>query len=491
MQESSMRTKTFRPYDQDSLLLMPPSVRDWVDPNGLAAFLSDLVDELDMAPFLAAHDQPRGMPPYHPRLMLKVLLYGYVSGVRSSRKLEERLAADVNFMFLAGQARPDHKTIAEFRRRHLTAFKGLFLTSLRLCQAAGLARLGRVAIDGTKLKANASKHKAMSYGRMAEREAALEAEVQAILDEAEAVDAAEDARYGDTRGDELPAELRRRETRLARIRAAKAALEEEARERAGDPEAVPEPRAQRNFSDPESKIMHSKPDGFIYGYNAQVAVDDAHQVIVATSLSPSPTDTAALPDLVDQIEANTGRRPRTLLADAGYASDDNLAHLDARGIDAYVATRRDRHGATAPAAPRGRIPAGLTRRDRMTRKLRTKRGRAEYRRRKAIVEPVFGQTKEARGFRRFHLRGRVKVTAEWHLECAVHNLAKLFRSGRAGGSSGFSRVGRPHRPGGGSGRKGTDQHVPAQIELRAVRSRPFRASASRPTALAAITDAGS
>ncbi|MFH1474417.1 MAG: IS1182 family transposase [Chloroflexota bacterium] len=419
---------------------MPPSLHDWVDPDGLPAFLSDLVDELDLAPFLAAHDEPRGMPPYHPRLMLKVLLYGYATGVRSSRKLEERLGADVGFMFLAGQARPDHKTIAEFRRRHLAAFEGLFLEALRLCQAAGLAKLGRVAIDGTKLKANASRHKAMSYGRMDEREAALAAEVAAILAEAEAVDAAEDKLYGDARGDELPPELRRRETRLARIREAKAALEREARERTGNPDAVPEPRAQRNFTDPESRIMHSKPDGWIYGYNTQIAVDDGHQVIVATTLSADPTDTGALPALVDAIETNTGARPRKLLADAGYASDDNLAHLEERGIDAYVATRRDRHGAKAPAAPRGRIPAGLSRRERMARKLTTKKGRAEYRRRKAIVEPVFGQTKEARGFRRFHLRGRAKVTAEWHLVCAVHTLGKLFRSGRAGRLVGPTRA---------------------------------------------------
>ena len=398
---------------------MPPSLHDWVDPDGLPAFLSDLVDELDLAPFLAAHDEPRGMPPYHPRLMLKVLLYGYATGVRSSRRIEERLGADVGFMFLAGQARPDHKTIAEFRRRHLAAFEGVFLEALRLCRAAGLAKLGRVAIDGTKLKANASRHKAMSYARMTEREAQLAAEVRAILDEAEAVDQAEDARYGDARGDELPEELRRRETRLTRIREAK---------------------AQRNVTDPESRIMLSKPDGWIYGYNPQIAVDAGHQVIVATSLSADTTDTAALPALVDQIETNTGRRPGRILADAGYASDDNLAHLDERGIDAYVATRRDRHGATAPTAPRGRIPAGLTRRERMARKLTTKRGRAEYARRKAIVEPVFGQTKEASGFRRFHLRGRVKVTAEWHLVCAIHNLAKLFRSGRAGRVVGPTRA---------------------------------------------------
>jgi len=487
-----MHQKTFRPYDQDSLLLMPPSLHDWVDPDGLAAFLSDLVDELDLAPFLAAHDEPRGMPPYHPRMMLKVLLYGYASGVTSSRRIEERLASDVGFMFLAGLARPDHKTIAEFRRRHLATFEALFLEALRLCQAAGLAKLGRVAVDGTKLKANASKHKAMSYGRMAEREAVLRAEVQAILAEAEAIDAAEDARFGDARGDELPPELRRRETRLARIREAKAALEAEARERTGHPDAVPEPRAQRNFSDPDSRIMLSRPDGWIYGYNAQIAVDDAHQVIVATTISADPTDTAALPALVDGIETNTGRRPRKVLADAGYASDDNLAHLEARGIDAYVAVRRDRHGAKAPEAPpRGRIPAGLSRRGRMARKLATKRGRAEYRRRKAIVEPVFGQMKEARGFRRFRLRGRVKVTAEWHLVCAVHNLGKLFRSGRGRASDPGNRTGRARRAAGRSVRKAMPRHVRARIDRRSLPIPVIRSPAGWLPVLAAITDAGS
>jgi transposase len=435
-----MRQKTFRPYDQDSLLLLPPSLHDWVDPHGLAAFLSDVVDQLDLRVFLAAHEEPRGMPPYHPRMMLKVLLYGYATGVTSSRKLEERLGSDVNCMFLAGLARPDHKTIAEFRRRHLAAFSALFLEVLHLCQKAGLVKLGRIALDGTKVKANASVHRAMSYGRMVEQEAALEAEVRAIVEEAEATDAAEDARYGDARGDELPAELRRRETRLARIREARAALEQEARERSGDPDAVPEAKAQRNFTDPESRIMRSKPDGFIYGYNAQAAVDEGHQVIVATTLDASATDTGALPTLVEQIEQNTGARPKQVLADAGYASDANLAALDAKGIDAYIAVRRERHGRTPAPAPRGRIPAGLSRQGRMARKLRTKRGRAIYRRRKAIVEPVFGQIKEARGFRRFRLRGRAKVTGEWQLVYAVHNLGKLFRSGHAGSE--------PGRPGG-------------------------------------------
>jgi transposase/IS5 family transposase len=427
-----MRTKTFRPYDQDTLLVMPPSVRDWVAPDSLPAFISDLVDDLDLAPFLAAHDEPRGMPPYHPAMMLKVLLYGYATGVTSSRKLEERLRSDVGFMFLAGQARPGHKAIGEFRRRHLAAFSALFLDSLHLCQAAGMVRLGRVALDGTKVKANASKHKAMSYARMPEREAALEAEVRRILEEAEAVDRAEDALYGEARGDELPEALRTREGRLRAIRAAKAALEAEAKARTGDPDAVPDPKAQRNFTDGESRIMLSRPDGWIYGYNAQAVVDETHQVIVATTIETSATDVGHLPALVDQVEANTGRRPKRLLADAGYQSDGNLAHLEARGIDGYVAVKRDRHSAPRPVAPRGRIPSGLSPRQRMARKLMTKRGRAHYARRKTIVEPVFGQTKEARGFRRFSLRGRTKVTAEWHLVCAVHNLGKLFRSGRAG-----------------------------------------------------------
>ena len=431
MPESVMRTKTFRTYDQDTLLLMPPSVRDWVDPDGLPAFISDLVDDLELAPFLAAHDEPRGMPPYHPAMMLKVLLYGYATGVRSSRKLEERLKSDVGFMFLAGGARPGHKAIGEFRRRHLEAFHRLFLDILLLCQEAGLVKLGRVALDGTKVKADASKHKAMSYGRMDERTAALEAEVTRILEEAEAIDAAEDAEFGDARGDELPEALRTREGRLRALREARAALEEEAKEKSGDPTAVPEPKAQRNFTDPDSRIMLSKPDGFIYGYNAQAVVDEAHQVIVATDISGDATDSRSLPDLVDQVETNTGRRPKKLLADAGYQSDENLAHLAARDIDAYVAVRRDKHSTPPPPAPRGRIPKGATRRERMARKLRTKQGRAHYARRKVIVEPVFGQIKEAMGFRRFSLRGKAKVDAEWHLVCAVHDLGKLFRSGRA------------------------------------------------------------
>ncbi len=426
-----MRTKTFRPYDQDSLLLMPPSVRDWVKPDGLAAFISDLVDELDLAPFLAAHDEPRGMPPYHPALMLKVLLYGYATGVRSSRRIEERLSSDVDFMFLAGQARPDYKTIGEFRRRHLAAFRSLFLEVLALCDKAGLVKLGRVALDGTKIRANASKHRAMSYGRMVTRETELAAQVNTILREAEATDAAEDKLYGDARGDELPPELRTREGRLRKIREAKEALEREARERTGDPEATPDPRSQRNFTDPESKIMRSRTEGWVQAYNAGAVVDEKAQVIVATTLSADPTDSRSLPALVDAVEANAGRRPKRVLADAGYASNDNIDHLKSAGIDGYIATGREGHGPASPSSPRGRIPSGLTPIQRMARKLSTKAGHAHYARRKAIVEPVFGQIKEAGGFRRFSLRGLGSATGEWQLVCAVHNIGKLFRSGRA------------------------------------------------------------
>lgn len=422
--------KTFRPYDQHTLLLMPPSLTDWVADDGLVAYLNDLVDELDLAPLLAAHEEPRGKPPYHPALMLKLLLYGYATGVRSSRKLEARCAADVNFMFLTGQARPDHKTISEFRRRHLAAFSALFVDVLALCQRAGLVRLGRVALDGTKLRANASKHKAMSYGRMAKREAELEAEVAAILAEAEAIDAAEDAHFGDARGDELPPELARRETRLAKIREAKAALEAEAREQKHHPDATPEPTAQRNFTDPESRIMRSQTEGFVQGWNAQAAVDEAHQVVVACDLSADPTDTRALPDLVDQIERNTGRRPKRLLADAGYSSDANLEHLETVGIEPFIATRRTQHSEPPPAPPRGRIPKRLNRRERMARKLATRAGQRHYARRKVIVEPVFGQHKEGRGFRRVSLRGEANARAEWILINLVHNLGKLFSSGR-------------------------------------------------------------
>jgi len=346
--------------------------------------------------------------------------------------MEQATYDRVAFRVLTADQHPDHDTISEFRRRHLTALSGLFVQILQLCRKVGLVKLGHVSLDGTKVKANASKHKAMSYGRMAKKLDELEEEVKRIFAEAEAVDVAEDELHGDARGDELPKALRTREGRLRAIREARAALEAEAKEQSGDPDAVPEPKAQRNFTDPDSRIMPSKPDGWVQGYNAQAVVDEAHQVIVATELTADATDTGSLPDLVDQVKTNTGRQPKRVLADAGYGSDKNLEHLEGKHIDAYIAVRRDKHSSTPLAAPRGRIPKDLSPRKRMERKLRTKAGRDHYRRRKFIVEPVFGQIKEAMGFRRFSLRGKEKVTAEWHLVCAVHDLGKLFRSGRAG-----------------------------------------------------------
>jgi transposase len=291
--------KTFRPYDPEQLLLLPPAIQDWLPEGHLARFVSEVVDELDLSAIEGAYVEERGYPPYHPRMMTKVLLYGYCTGTYSSRRLAEKLVDSVAFRYLAADNRPDFRTISDFRKQHGPALAGLFEQVLRLCRKAGLVKLGRVAVDGTKIKANASKHKAMSYGRMMKKEVALEREIQELLDRAEAIDREEDQRYGrDNSGNALPEELARRESRLRKIREAKAALEEEAREKARtegkDPEkARPADKAQRNFTDPESKIQKTR-DGYIQGYNAQVAVDETHQVIVAQQVTPSSPDVEQL-----------------------------------------------------------------------------------------------------------------------------------------------------------------------------------------------------
>jgi transposase len=422
--------KTFRPYEPDQMLLMPPALADWVPEDHLARFVSDLVESLDLTAIEDTYTEERGFPPYHPRMMTKVLLYAYATGTYSSRKIARRLVEDVAMRFLAAGNEPDFRTLSDFRKRHSAALAGLFTQVLRLCRRAGLVKLGQVAIDGTRVKANASKHKAMSYGRMGEKEAALQAEIAELLRRAEQADRDEDARYGrDRRGDELPAELARRESRLKKIREAKAALEAEAREQAAqagkDPEqATPAPKAQRNFTDPESKIQKTS-DGFLQGYNAQAAVDAHAQVIVAHDVTPMAADVGELLPQVTAIGRTLRQRPKRVLADAGYCSDENLHELERRDIDAYIATGRQPHGQWLAPAPRGRPPAGLTRRERMARKLRTLAGRAVYARRKAIVEPVFGQIKHARGFRQFLRRGWSAVRDEWALVCTVHNLLKL------------------------------------------------------------------
>ena len=437
--------KTYRPYDPDQLLLLPPNLRDWLPAGHLAYFLSDVVDGLDLSTIYAVYErEARGYPPYHPALMVKVLLYGYATGVRSSRRLARACVEDVGFRVLAANNTPDFRTLSEFRRRHLQALGGLFQQVLGLCRRAGLIKLGTVALDSTKVQANASKHRAMSYARMERAEGQLEATVRRILEEAERVDQEEDARFGsDRRGDELPEELADPMRRLAKIREAKAALEAEARQAAevkrqqweerggrGRPPRAPEtvqpaPTAQRNFTDPDSKIMPG-PDGFLQAYTLQTAVDASSQVILAYDVSNQPADVEHLQPMVEQIIARSRRRPRRLLADAGYCSEENLAYLQRRGVGGYVATGRARHAVECPAAPRGRPPKGLSCRERMARRLRTLRGRALYRLRMLTVEPVHGQLKHAMGFRQFLLRGLERVRGECGLLCTAFNLRKLW-----------------------------------------------------------------
>ena len=428
-------SKTFRSYDPEQAFLMPASLHDWLPKGHLAHFISDVVDHLDLGLIMNRYEGEKGYPPYHPAMMVKVLLYAYCVGVPSSRKIEKRLEEDIGFRVLAANNTPDFRTISDFRKDHLKALAALFLQVLKLCQKAGLVKLGHVSIDGTKIRANASRHKAMSYRRMKEEEARLEAEVQDLLKKAEAVDEEEDRRYGrNKRGDELPRELAFRESRLKKIREAMVALEAEARAEAeqeqdkeGKAIGVPEDRAQRNLTDPESRIMPA-PGGrhFEQAYNAQAAVDSANQVIVAAEVTDRPSDKGQAVPMMKQVKENTGELPREMSADAGYFSSSVVKELTAEGIDVYMPPDRMHHTHKMPAAPRGRIPKGLSIVDRMRRKLRTKQGRKRYGLRKELPEPVFGQIKQVRGFRQFLLRGKQKVQGEWRLICTGHNVLKLF-----------------------------------------------------------------
>jgi hypothetical protein len=361
-------------------------------------------------------------------MLTKVLLYAYCVGVFSSRTIQRRLREDIAFRVLAAENEPDFRTIADCRPRHLVALDGLFVQVLRLAREAGAVKIGRVAIDGSKVRAHASKHKAMSDQRMVDKERQLRQEVHRLLTQAEATDAHEDQQYGrDRRGDELPEELRRRETRLARIREARRVLEARARERAEtDGEdakaAKPDAKAQYNFTDPESRIMKG-PDGFVQAYKAQIAVEATSPLIVGQMVTQAANDQQQLVPMIETVVAQAGDSPDEVLADSGYCSDANLEQVAARGVDAFIATERLRHGAPPPAV-RGPFPRGATLTDRMRRKLRTKRGGASYRRRKAIVEPVVGQIKHARGFRQFRLRGVEKVRGEWTPVCLTHNVLK-------------------------------------------------------------------
>jgi transposase len=422
--------KTFRPYNPEQSLLLPPSLSDWIPENHLARFVSDVVDELDLSGIESTYEEERGYPPYDPRMMTKLLLYGYATGTYSSRRIATKVTDSVAFRFLAAGNAPDFRTINRFRKTHGEALDGLFTQVLHLCQAAGLVKLGKVAVDSTKIKANASKHKAMSYGRMKDKQRALKDEVRRILEEADRIDEEEDQLYGkDKRGDELPEELQTREGRLKKIREAKAALEAEARERAKaegkDPKkAKPEDKAQRNFTDPESRIQKTS-DGFIQGFNVQIAVDGHAQVILAHYVAQTSPDAPHLVPVIQAVHDTLGRRPKQVLADAGYWSESNVWELRKRGIDPYIPPRRMKHGEAA-VPPRGRTPRRQSFKERMERKLRTARGRAAYAWRKIIPEPVFGQIKQARGFRQFLRRGVKAVRQEWGLICTAHNLLKLY-----------------------------------------------------------------
>jgi transposase len=430
--------KGYRPYLPDQDLLLPPSLREWVAEEHLVYFVSDVVDQLDLSAIHAVYgEEKRGQPPYDPRLMTKLLVYGYCTGVFSSRRIQRRLQEDIPFKVLAASNEPDFRTISDFRKIHIGTLQGLFEQVLEMALEVGAVKVGRVSLDGTKIKANASKHKAMSYGRMEEKQQQLKEEVKQLLEQAEAADEEEDHRHGSQRGDELPVELRRRETRLAKIKQAKKVVEQRAREKAAAEgksaaeakRAKPEDKDQYNFTDPESRIMKGA-DGFVQGYNAQAAVEPEMLLIVGQSVTEAANDKKQLEPMVEAIEQQSGQRPEAVLADNGYCSEENLAFLESAEqpeskVEGFIATGKQKHGEHRLPCKPGPLPKDATRVDRMKRKLQTKVGKAIYAARKCIVEPVFGQIKQARGFRQFLLRGKEKVKGEWALVCLTHNILRL------------------------------------------------------------------
>jgi transposase len=437
-------TKAFRSWDVDQDWLLPQSLHEFVPADHVAHFIRDLVrDELDLRSIMSDYDDERGFPPYHPGMMVALLLYAYTQGVYSSRRIARCCEERLDFMAVTAVNRPDFRTISDFRKRHLSALADLFLQVLLLCRATGLVQLGHVAIDGTKLKANASRHRAMSYLRMRQTEANLAMQIAGWLESADRHDAAEDAEHGFCRGDEMPTWIRTKKQRLGRIRAAKAALEAEAKQEPSeaDPDGPgpssgmqaygkpnrsadggPPDRAQRNFTDPDSRILPTR-DGFIAGYNGQLAVDAANQIIISHRLVTNSGDVDGLIPLIDAARAALGRKPTEISADNGFASEANLEALAERRISAYIACRRGRHRDEPETTWRR-----LKKQPRMmAMAVKIKRGgyRSRYRLRKQVVEPVIGQIKQARGFRQFLLRGFDNVRHEWALLCTAHNLLKL------------------------------------------------------------------
>jgi transposase len=446
--------KTFKFCDRKQMLLLPPSLLDWLPEGHLAHFILDVVEQLDLSKIYASYQgNGRGQPPYDPRMMTALVLYAYCTGVPSSRQIEKRTHEDVAFRVIAANRHPDHDSLCEFRKRHLKALAGLFVQVLRLCQEAGLVKLGHVALDGTKVRANASKHKAMSYGRMKKKKDELEREVEELLKNADAVDKEEDKKYGKgKKGWDLPDELKRRETRLEKIKEAMSALEAEARQEAAEKKkakkagkksgqdsaapplpAKPKDKTQRNFTDPDSRIMKpGSTNSFEQCYNGQAMVDDSFQVIVAAGLSQHANDSEEVEPILDVLEQNLGRIPSgmAITTDAGYFSETNLMLFEDALLDPFMAPQRMKRGqALAPVRVRGRPPKDMKPKDRMIRKLSTKRGQEIYSKRKSTVEPVFGQIKQARGLRQFSLRGYENVSAEWQIWCLTHNLLKAYRHG--------------------------------------------------------------
>jgi transposase/IS5 family transposase len=432
----------YRAYQPEQSYLLPPSPSDWLPENHLAFLISEVVDEMDLSAFHARHEEsdPRGNQPFHPAMMVKILIYAYATGTFSSRRIAQKIEEDVAYRVLAAGNFPQHRTICDFRREHLQKFIELFKQVVKIAKNSGLIKLGRVAIDGTKVKANASKHKAMSYDRMKQEEKRLENEIAELIKQAERADRQEDQEYGsDKRGDELPEELQRRESRLQKIREAKKRLEERQAEDdrqkgrhegdGGRPDGKkgqpfkkdfgqPDPKAQDNFTDPESRIMKTG-NGFEQSYNAQACVDQEHQIIVAVGVTNSAADSTQLIPMIGATEAVVEQIPQQVVADAGYRSEANFEQLEKKNIDGLIATGREGKPDARPVA------ASNHRTLRMREKLKTAEGAAAYRRRKVIVEPVFGWIKHVLGFRQFSFRGLEKNTAEWHLVCLAMNLRRM------------------------------------------------------------------
>jgi transposase len=448
-------SKTYRNWDPDQAYLLPPSPSDWLPEDDLVYFVLDTVRDMNLKAITRKYENGdgRGFPPYHPRMMVTLLLYSYTQGVFSSRRIMKRCERDAAYRVIVHDDAPNFRTISDFRKLHLAELEGMFVQVLRLCQEAGLVKLGHVSLDGTKVKANASRHKAMSYGYMKEEEKRLRKEIRDLLNRAEATDAEEDEQYGrDRRGDELPEELSRRKDRLKKIREARKALETKAKaaaeaerkrrkaedsKRGGKPRKgrqrkdvkdEPDDKKQYNFSDPETSIMKANNKGFDQCGNAQAMVDRENQVVIAADVTNESNDKKQLKPMVEQAKKNIGRgkRMKTFTADNGYFSEDNVTWLDGQRIDGYISTGRLKHNEQVPPHPRGRPPKDLTVKERMARKLRTKTGRKTYAERKWITEPVFGQIKRGLGFRQFLLNGIDKIRSEWRLVCMAHNLRKLW-----------------------------------------------------------------